>query len=283
MHRLLTGSLKVDRLEITIADLPESLEGLQIVQLSDFHFDGVMLSERLLAEAIAASNACSPDLVVLTGDFVTEHPQEIYALLPWLKQLQSQKGIYAVLGNHDLRHQRSRTIITEALQKINIPVLWNQVVYPLGEGLALVGFAEYWSAEFKPVTLMEKLDKKTPRIVLSHNPDSAEKLKSLRVDLQLSGHTHGGQIYIPGIGILAQQVARVAKRVPKRIRRRIPLLRMTYSTAKRWDWGQGHHFIGRNQLYVNRGLGTYPPGRLFCPPEVTVLTLVSGVEKGCNG
>src|SRR5579883_2339842 len=99
MHRLLTGPLTVERLPVAIAGLPADLKGITITQFSDFHFDGIRLSERLLSQAIEASNLLEPDLVVLTGDFVTADPAAIHNLLPWLKALQSRAGIFAVLGN----------------------------------------------------------------------------------------------------------------------------------------------------------------------------------------
>jgi len=274
MHRLLTGPLKVERLKIEIADLPRSLQGLKLAQLSDFHFDGARLSETLLAEAIAASNEAYPDLVVLTGDMVTDDPAAINNLVPWLKNLQSQYGVYAILGNHDLRYRRSRSEITRALNSIGIQVLWNEIAYPVGDGLALVGLADYWSSEFNPAAVMSQLEQNLPRIVLSHNPDTAEKLRSWRVDLQLSGHTHGGQIALPGIGNLAKYIAKIYGRIPKRFRRYFPWMRSIHSTVKHWKRAEGLHSIGNNVLYVNRGLGTYLPGRLFCPPEVTVITLI---------
>jgi hypothetical protein len=275
MHKLLTGPLKVERLQLRINDLPKSLQGLKLVQFSDFHFDGKRLSETLLAEAIAASNEADPDLIVLTGDLITDHPGAIYNLLPWLKNLQSRYGTYAILGNHDLRYRQSRSEITHALSTIGVQVLWNEVAYPIGPALALAGLADFWSSEFNPAAVMEQINQNIPRIVLSHNPDTAERLRPWRVDLQLSGHTHGGQVVIPGIGTPAKYLAKLYGKMPKRFRKFFPWMRSFYTTVKRWDRAEGLHSIGSNLLYVNRGLGTYFPGRLFCPPEVTVITLTT--------
>jgi uncharacterized protein len=274
MHTLLTGALSIERVQVTIANLPDSHKGVRLVQLSDFHFDGDRLSPQLLQQAIAASNEAEPDLVVLTGDFITEEPEPIHELVPYLKQLQSRLGVYAVLGNHDIIYRRSRSTITTALTQIGVQVLWNQVVYPLGPEVALVGFADMWSPEYKPATLLEALDPALPRIVLSHNPDTAEKLQQWRVDLQLSGHTHGGQVVVPGLGAVSRYLAALYLVLPKPLKKRSHVLRECYRTAKHWEWAQGLHRVGQNQLYVNRGLGTYRPGRLFCPPEVTVITIV---------
>jgi len=276
MHWVLSGRLSVEKITVAIAGLPPSLQGTKLVQLSDFHYDGLRLSEALLEQAIAASNQAEPDLVLLTGDYVTDDPTPIHQLVLRLKHLQSRAGIYAILGNHDICHSGSKAEITDALTSIGIHVLWNQIAYPLGQALPLVGLADYWSREFNITPVMSKLDPKTPRIVLSHNPDTAKLLKQWRVDLQLSGHTHGGQILIPGIGLMVPWYKKLRRSIPKQIRHSIPFIRKDFAKVVRhWEWAQGFHQVGKNQMYVNRGLGTYLPGRLFCPPEVTAIALVA--------
>jgi predicted MPP superfamily phosphohydrolase len=275
MPSLFTGSLSVETLRIKIPNLPEALKGCRVTQLSDFHYDGLRLSEELLEQAIAASNAARPDLVALTGDFVTHDPAPAYALARRLRQLQNRSGIFAVLGNHDTMRRGAKETVIRALEEVGITVLINQVVYPLGEELAVVGLADLWSKEFNAAAVMEAIAPEVPRIVLSHNPDTAERLAKWRVDLQLSGHTHGGQIVIPGFGPLPKLYFSARRYIPKAIRVRLPMMSNECSEIlKHWEWAQGLHRVGRNQLYVNRGLGTYSPGRLFCPPELTVFTLL---------
>ncbi|MCY7284429.1 MAG: metallophosphoesterase [Cyanobacteria bacterium CAN_BIN43] len=276
MHRMWSSSLSVERITIEIAGLPESLEGTKVVQLSDLHYDGLRLSEELLAEAIATSNRAKPDLVVLTGDYITDSTAPIEALARSLQQLQSQLGTYAVLGNHDHYRPGFKTTVTNALTQVGIHVLWNQIAYPWSPRFPLVGLADFWSREFDPASVFSKIPASVPRLVLSHNPDTAMPLQSWRVDLQLSGHTHGGQIVIPGLGPVLGWLEWGRTHVTPFFQPFIPFLKSKGSpTVRHWEWSEGLHSVGTNTLYVNRGLGTYAPGRLFCPPEVTIFTLIA--------
>ncbi|MCU0570473.1 MAG: metallophosphoesterase [Oculatellaceae cyanobacterium Prado106] len=284
MHPILTEPVKAERLTLEIAGLPDRLEGIKLVQLSDFHYDGLRLSDEVLQEAIALSNSMQPDLVVLTGDYVTDSPEPIGRLAQALQGLKSDRGTYAILGNHDNHRPGARTHITQTLIAAGIPVLWNEIAYPLGEDLPLVGLADLWSREFAPAAVMSQLSPQVPRIVLSHNPDSAVQLRSWRVDLQLSGHTHGGQVVFPGLGPVAGWLEWGRANIPRSVRRHVPYLRGDcYKVVRHWEWSEGLHQVGSNTLYVNRGLGSYFPGRLFCPPEVTVITLVAKPQLAAAG
>jgi len=283
MYPWFVGPLTVERITVPIAGLPPTLHSLKIVQLSDFHYDGYRLSESLLEEAIAHTNAAQPDLIALTGDFITQEPYPILTLAKKLQTLQSRRGICAVLGNHDHSYPRARRQVTHALEEVGIQVLWNQKAEPFGPNLPVVGLADFWSSHYDPAPVMDALNPQTPRIVLSHNPDSLATLSPWRVDLQLSGHTHGGQIVIPGSGPIQRWLPDIDLCFPETIRdalrgkprKKAKRHKKKHPTVQHWDWSQGLHRVGNGWLYVNRGLGTYFPGRLFCPPEVTVIELVA--------
>jgi uncharacterized protein len=271
---LFTGPLTVDRLTIEIANLPLALRGLRIIQLSDFHYDGQRLSDRLLKSTIDRVNDLDADLICLTGDYITYDPTPMAALAQQLKRLRSRYGSYAVLGNHDSYHPEAEAIVLDALRGANIQPLVNAVAYPFGPGLAIAGLADYWSADFS-ADCLATIEADCPRLVLSHNPDSAAVLVDDRVDLQLSGHSHGGQVVWPGLGSIPRWCAALYRQLPPSLQRQATPLRLCEETLRNWDWASGLHWVGDNQLYVNRGLGTYAPGRFYCPPEITVITLVS--------
>ena len=275
MRPLFSGPLTVESLQISIRDLPQNLRGKVIVQLSDFHYDGKRLSERLLRETIATIPTLNPDLVVFTGDFVTTVPDPIHKLTAQLSPITQTYPTLAILGNHDNWWPNAAPTITKALTKIDVTVLWNQIAYPLGQELPFVGLADYYHKDFN-LDILRQLPPEQPRIVLSHNPDTAEHMSPWRVDLQLSGHTHGGQIVIPGFGNLAERWFTFRRKLPRIIRKsKIPYLSDSCaSIVVHWEWAMGLHKVGQNNLYVNRGLGTYAPGRLFCNPEITAITLV---------
>ncbi len=275
MHPLLTGPLTLERVTVPIPDLPLALQGATIVHLSDFHWDDRSLDPALLEAAIAYCHQLQPDLIVLTGDFITRSVRPLYRLLPFLKALPGLCGVYAVLGNHDSSTVCLRLTVLEALESVGIRVLWNEVAFPWGEALSLVGLADLHASDYPPTELLATLPPTRPRLVLAHNPDTAAHLLPWRVDLQLSGHTHGGQLVLPGIGSLPALASSALPLLPRGIQRQIPYFNQKCDRVfQHWEWVSGLQNLGDRYLYVNRGLGTHYPGRLFCPPEITLLSLI---------
>ena len=132
-----TEALSVETLTVEIAGLPAALEGSKLVQMSDFHYGPHQLPTKLLERAIAICNEAEPDLVLLTGDFVTYAPDPIHELVKYFQQLQSRAGIYAVLGNHDMYYPESKAEVMAALTDIGIKVLWNECVSTANQALGM--------------------------------------------------------------------------------------------------------------------------------------------------
>jgi len=249
--------------EVRLSRLPESWDGFRIAQLSDFHYDDYF-SVVPLRRAIGIVNGLQPDLVVLTGDFVTARgvwshvasrrkvksgAKAVEPCAELLSQLRARSGVLAVLGNHDVECDPSH--IVEVLEAHNIPVLQNRSV-PFerdGKRLWISGVDDVLVGKPKLDLALKGIPADEPVVLLAHEPDFADHAATRPVDLQLSGHSHGGQIRIPFL--------------PPPF---LPAL------ARKYPWGLRQ--IGRLALYTNIGIGTVDvPMRLGCPPEVTLITL----------
>jgi hypothetical protein len=251
--------LEIIYLTIKLRRLPDAFAGMKIVQISDFHFEEY--TEAAFLDAIVRKvNAVAPDLVVLSGDFVSNKPLPRhfsvrfgYQCAEHLSRLTCPLR-YAILGNHDCLV--GSHAITDALHTHGIPVLANSFV-PLernGQRIWLAGIKDV--LEEKPdlgAALPAGRSEREPVILLAHEPDFADYAVGRHVDLVLSGHTHGGQILLPLLPPLL---------LPDMGRKYVHgLFRM----------GNGM------QLYVNRGIGAVTlPFRFRCRPEITVITLAQG-------
>lgn len=247
--------------EMPLPRLPEAFDGFRIAQLSDFHYDEAF-SIHPIKRAIEIVNGVNPDVVVLTGDFVTVsmlsdyiHDEKKSALAAepcakLLAQLRSRLGSLATLGNHDI--DADPGIVSEALQSHGISVLRN-APHPIEQSGKRLWISGMDSSEGKARidSALQGVPKDEPVVMLMHEPDHANVVKDYPVDLQLSGHSHGGQVWIPGFG--APWLPGGAKQYPR-----------------------GRYTVGKLQLYTNIGLGTIRvPMRINCTPEVTLITLRS--------
>jgi uncharacterized protein len=252
--------LEILELTIKLPRLPDAFAGMKIAQISDFHFRE-FTEAAFLRAVVRRVNDLAPDLVVLTGDFVSNKPlgnhigvKMGYQCAELLSQIKCPLR-YAILGNHDALVGSHP--VTDALRTHNIPVLANSSVPLERDGQRI------WLAGIKDA-LLERPDVaaalpsrrtlgREPLILLAHEPDFADYAVGRQIDLVLSGHTHGGQILLPFFP---------------------PLLLPDLGT--RYVHG---HFRLRDgmQLYVNRGIGAVNlPFRFRCPPEITLLTLQPG-------
>lgn len=250
------------QVEMPLPRLPAAFDGFRIILLSDFHYDE-LFSVHPIRRAVEMVNQIVPDLVVLTGDFVTVsflvdylHDEKKSALAAepcakLLAQLRSRLGSLATLGNHDV--DADPHMVREALQSHGIPVLRN-ASRNFEEAGKRLWFCGLDSVEGKPKIelALHDVPEDEPVIVLMHEPDYADVVQHSPVDLQLSGHSHGGQVWIPGVG--APWLPSWARKYPR-----------------------GRYMVGRLPLYTNIGLGTIrAPVRMNCTPEVTLVTLRAG-------
>ena len=256
---------QLTRLEIGLANLPDAFDGFTILQLSDFHYDPYAGATQISA-GIEVARRLTVDLIVLTGDFVTQPILPSKASLQraaehaipcakLLGKLQARMGAYAVLGNHDVGCDPA--IVTEALQHNGIPVLENRAV-PIeraGNRIWLAGVGDAMESRADLDKALQGVDRQDPVILLAHEPDFADVATRRAVNLQLSGHSHGGQIRLPFAGPLF-----------------LPPL------AEKYPWGLRK--VGGLTLYTNVGIGTiHVPVRWNCLPEVALFTLRRGEQK----
>ncbi len=223
---------------------------LRIAQLSDMHRSWCV-SERFLHRTAAAANSTKPDVVLLTGDFITLYSSYIHSCLHALKSLRAPLGIYAVLGNHDYLSDmwQGAPRISRALEEAGIPVLVNQSL-ELRNGLKLVGVDDFATGSPDVRKAFQNVKPADPVICMTHNPLEFDVLCGYSC-LTIAGHTHGGQIDIP------------------------PLVDMLFRRKARYLRGWFHNPDYPGHLYVSRGLGTLTiPVRINAFPEISVFDLV---------
>ncbi len=247
----------VRNVEIALSRLPHAFDGFTIAQLSDLHYDE-HFSVVPIKKAIGLVNQLRPDLTVVTGDFVTVPRIETAPTLhraaltavPCAALLHKIAGTkLAILGNHDCG--AGPVLIAGTLLEQGIPVLRNRAL-PLERGnqrIWIAGIDDLLRGSSDITLTMSKIPSDEMTILLAREPDFADQAARLNIDLQLSGHSHGGQICLPLIG--APYLPPLARKYPR-----------------------GMHRIGPLVLYTNIGIGTIEiPVRINCPPEVTLITL----------
>src|SRR5579863_3545356 len=248
-----TERFSVNDERIWLDALPSEFHGLRIVQISDIHH-GLFLPKEWLSEAVRQANRLNPDIIALTGDFVTYSKRMIGPAAELLGRLRARYGVYAVLGNHDFRVDADA--ITLALRRQRIDVLRNRHVALRfgGDSVYLAGVDDYgYGADLRRA--MRGVPRDAATVLLAHNPRVIHLASRHGVSLILSGHTHGGQVNLPLLGT-------VYGRSPERLRYKIG-----------WDR------MGLTQIYVSRGIGTIVlPWRLRCPAEITHLELLQGAS-----
>lgn len=227
---------------LPVSGLPAALDGLRIALLTDIHHSSIVPAEDV-TRAVELTLSTNPDLIVLGGDYVTYGDRDfVEPVAELLSPLRASNGVFAILGNHDDDRE-----MPAALARKGITVLKDQRTRIIirGNGLELAGI-RFWTR--RPADIARVLKGATDSILLlAHDPRRLVEAAALHVPAVLSGHTHGGQVVLPGVGALA--------------RSRFPILE-----------GLGRR--ENSSIFVSRGIGTvYVPIRINCPPEVALVTL----------
>jgi predicted MPP superfamily phosphohydrolase len=237
---------------LVLPRLAPEFNNYRIVQISDFHI-GTWINRSRLLEAVEQVNRQNADLVVITGDFVTFTPEQYAAdLVEALKRIRSKDGSLAILGNHD--HWANPGLVRKVIHAAGVIEL-NNTVHSLRRGdacLHIAGIDDFMDHHDRLDLVLAQLPPDGAAILLAHEPDFADRAAATgRFDLQLSGHTHGGQICLPRIG---------------------PPFLPRYGRK----YVSGLYQVQQMYQYTNRGLGTAElEVRVNCPAEISVFTLAA--------
>jgi hypothetical protein len=241
------GEHEIVDVEVPIARLPKALDGFTIVQLSDLHV-GMTIDRAFVQRVVDRTNALSPDLIALTGDLVDGQVEDLRDDVAPLAGLRAKHGVFAVTGNHEY-YSGADAWIAE-ITRLGARYLRNERVQ-IAEGLDLAGVDDHSADSYKGhgEDLGKALggrDRQAAVVLLAHQPRQVRRAAKFGVDLQLSGHTHGGQIWPWHYIVKLQQGGLLA----------------------------GRYEHEGTQLYVTRGCGYWgPPVRLLAPLEITRVIL----------
>jgi predicted MPP superfamily phosphohydrolase len=243
-------ALEVTSTTIRLPNLDPRFDGLTIAHISDIHFGDWMTRERM-ASVIEQVNALEADVIAITGDFVSVIWEDTPALISeMLRALQAREAIVAVLGNHD--HWTNTQVVAQAIQDGGARLLLNEHMALTREDatLYLAGVDDIWERQHDLSAALSSIPPNAPVVLLAHEPDYADEVTLTgKVGLQLSGHSHGGQVRLPLVGALE-----------------LPWL------GEKYDMGL--YDVDGMALYVTRGVGMIAPHvRFNCRPEIARIEL----------
>lgn len=245
--------IKVENVEVGIKGLGPGFDGFTICQITDVHHSPVV-GLRYINSVVETANNLRPDLIALTGDYIDEQRKYAAPVIKALSRLKARLGVISILGNHD--HFIGKAYFKDVIASYRIPLLENShtIIEAGGSALCIAGTKDLLEDTPDVREALKGVDRSIPRVVLTHHPDYAEYMDAdERVDLVLSGHTHGGQVRLP---------FSIAPIIPSRFGQK-------YSGGLvATDRAEG------TQVYVSRGVGVVMiPVRFNCPPELTMIRL----------
>lgn len=251
---------KITRHQFRFARHGQAFHGYRLVHITDIHIDRLFMSPERVQHFVEAINQLHADVVLITGDFVQDYQAEYAQALASLGALQAKDGVFGVLGNHD--HAAGAAWVRERVREAHVQILDDEVhtIQRGDESLHLAGLddllqgyqgkpASIWSYQPRVERLAASLPEEGTAILLAHEPDIADVAATTgRFDLQLSGHSHGGQLFIPFYGPLSSILPPLGRQYPR-----------------------GLYQVEKMALYTNRGIGS--PLRLNNPAEIAVIDL----------
>jgi hypothetical protein len=254
-------SAEISKLVLSYRGLHPDLFGFRLVQITDIH-SGPLISFETIAEVVSRANALKPDLILLTGDYVNHNPAYIQGCLELLDDLKAPAGVFGVYGNHD--YYTGIDAVREGFSKTRISMLSDGRLAAEGLGglLNIIGVDDPvsgWATDAQFENLGKISELVVPdqfNLLLSHRPGIFRVCDDLNVQLTLAGHTHGGQIIVPGVGERGFSLAGLF----------VTYTHGLYESEKDREV----------RMYVSKGIGTIvAPIRLFCKPEIVEVTLTS--------
>ncbi len=242
------NSLTVESIEVALPRLPKKLDGFRIVHLSDIHHSP-FTDRNHIENAVEIANELNPNLVFLTGDYVSHDSEYISPMAKIMGRLKSEFGTFACLGNHD--HWTDSDLVTHHLREEKIEVLINEGFRftAFGASFWLCGVDDHMAGKTDLAAALHGSYADEMKLLLAHNPAILRQAVRYEVDAMFSGHTHGGQVKIRD-----QEKKVLAHRRLK----------------------SGLHKRKNTQIYITRGIGTVVlPVRYQCPPEISFIRLRS--------
>lgn len=242
--------VQVNTYKIPVPDLPKVFDNFRILHLTDLHL-GPLVQDYFIDDVIQKSNALPKEMIVCTGDYVNKRDSSGYIdqVWPLIAKLKARYGVFNVLGNHDhwADFDRSLYWLNQTGQNIRHQA---KAIEKDGQRIWIAGAGDLWEDKIGIDQALQNVPDNECRIVLAHNPDTADEAFQQRVDLMICGHTHGGQVKIPFIGAPI-----------------LPVENKKYSS--------GFIRSEKTNLFISRGIGwAIIPVRFNCYPEIAILQLV---------
>lgn len=242
--------VQVNTYKIPVPDLPKAFDNFRILHLTDLHL-GPLVQDYFIDDVIQKSNALPKEMIVCTGDYVNKRDSSGYIdqVWPLIAKLKARYGVFNVLGNHDhwADFDRSLYWLNQTGQNIRHQA---KAIEKDGQRIWIAGAGDLWEDKIGIDQALQNVPDNECRIVLAHNPDTADEAFQQRVDLMICGHTHGGQVKIPFIGAPI-----------------LPVENKKYSS--------GFIRSEKTNLFISRGIGwAIIPVRFNCYPEIAILQLV---------